>query len=734
MKKYNNGELEEHYKKAEQADHAVYAEMRSNALLVSGDHYKKTGDLFRDRFRETSAPQDQKLRLVRNHVGSIVKAYTNSIVSASPSVRVQPFNPSEMQDVASAQLNQSVWQAAMYKHKLSQRFSEWCENFVTFGEVVLYLRWDQNRGDFLGYEQAVDEMGNPLFQTPDGQMVPMPQDPLTGEMFEPAKSNKAVFEGDIAIETVCPFNLLRDPNAESIAESPWVIIRKMVPLDEAKKMIAHLPEQEREDKGKYIQESSETTYKVFDANRGEYIDGKGQVMIKTHLFRPCAAYPEGYYYVRTAQGILFEGPLPFGIWPLVFQTFDKIPTTARGRSIIKQLRPYAAEINRCASSIATHQLVLGDDKVFTQYNAKISKGIQLPGLRHYTVNGNPPTIVQGRDGSQFFAYLSATIEEMYQVAGVSQLLEDKGQTQDPQAMMYQSLKQKRVFTLYAERFESFLCDFCELFLSMARAYYPDSKTIKAIGRNEIVNIAEWKATSPKDYRIKVEPMSQDLDSMFGRLLNLQYIMQYLGKDLGDDVKGKVIRALPFLNTEEIFDDLTVDEDNVKADLLSLDRGEIVEPDDADDAELYIKRLRHRMKKADFRYLPPHVQRNYMNLIEQYKEIQAMQAQKLKEAQESLIPASGPLAKCDLYVSKANGKGTERAVMPADALMWLKKRLDEQGLTQDVLQQFAVQDAVDMAQMAGFTGMEPQDPGMMPQEGMDTQLPVPSDFGDQGPLM
>lgn len=729
MKKYTNDELEEHYRQAESCDSHIFAEMRSNILLVSGDHYRKTGELFKDRFKDVRAPQEMKLRLVKNHVQAIVKIYINSITSYAPSVRVLPFNQNELQDIKAADLNQAAWVDIKHRHKFRQKTREYVEDFVEFGEVCGKVIWDPMKGQFLGYEQAVDEEGYPLYTGPDGQPTRDPisyiQDPIPQELQnEPLSSGKPVFEGDLCIESVAPFNLLRDPNAESIDASPWLIIRKMRQINDVKKMVETIPDpEERERKLSYIHESGETTYKVFDGNKGEYVDGKGQVMLKEHYIRPCPDYPQGYFYIRTQAGVLFEGDLPFGIFPIVHETMDKIQTSARGRSIIKHLRPYQAEINRCASEIATTQITLGADKIITQYGSKITKGISHPGLRHYQVSGNPPTVIPGRSGEQYFQYLQAQIDEMYQAALLTDMMAEKSSVQDPMAMLYQSLRQKKVFSLYSDKIESFLCELSELCLKTARCYYPDSKIIRAVGRSEAVNIAEFKNTSPNNYQIKVESVAEDIDSLMGKQINLQTVLQYLGKDLPDDVKGKLIRQLPFLNEEESFTDLTLNEDNVTADILALDRGEWVEPDPSDDHAFYIRRLRHRMKKNDFKFLDPQIQQMYQRNLDIHKALEAEQLKKIQEAQAGFIPSSGPMAKVDLYVPKANGKGTERAVMPTESLMWLKKRLDEQGLSQQVLQQFAQEDVVDVAaQLQGASTLPAQNLASPPGAGMPQMAP------------
>jgi hypothetical protein len=89
-------------------------------------------------------------------------------------------------------------------------------------------------------------------------------------------------------------------------------------------------------------------------------------MIKEYYFKPSSVYgPNGYFYITTEHGILFEGEIPFGVYPISYRGFKKIQTSARARSVVKVLRPYQYEINRAASKMVEHQLVHGDDKVIT---------------------------------------------------------------------------------------------------------------------------------------------------------------------------------------------------------------------------------------------------------------------------------------------------------------------------------------------------------------------------------
>lgn len=691
MPKYNIGKLNDLYRSAETCDKEIFAEMRSNLLLVSGEHYKKTSkDLF-ERLRNSKQPEQSKIRLVKNHTQVVMSEYKNQILSAAPWVTPLPHNENELQDQKSAELHKAVWQDARSRHKLKEKIRDWVEDFIDMGECAVKVFFDPNKGAFKGYKQALNEFGEPMFD----------------EFGQPISSKTPVFEGDVVFETILPFNLLRDPNSESMDESPYLIYRKMVPISELKKMVG-----DDQDKLELIQENSEQTFKVFDANKCEYVEQKDSVMVREYFYRPCVDYPNGYYYITIETGILFEGELPFGIFPIRHKTFDKVQTSCRGRSKIKHLRPVQAEINRAASSIAQTQITLGDDKVFTQNGSKITKGLNHPGLRHYNVTGSAPTIVQGRSGEQFFNYLLSQVKEIYQIGQVAELLEDKKHVQDPQAMLFANIRQKKRFSYYAEKFEDFLLDVCELYLETARHYFTPEKIVRAVGRREAINIEEFKAASKFDYRIKVEPVSDDIETMMGKQLNLQFILQYVGKNLDEETIGKIVRLMPFLNGEQLLDDLTIKYDNITNDILALDRGKQVPPHKYDDHPYVINKLVHRTKLADFAFLPQEVQYNYESKIAAHEELEAQKQKDLLEAQSGFIPSGGGISKVDMYetyTTSTGKKSQRRMVLPSEALLWLKNRLEKQGTSQDRLQDMNTQA---QAEIGNFLNqMQPQ--GMDP---------------------
>lgn len=653
-------ELNRIYSEAEQVDSELFSEQRSNLLLVAGDHYTKKNSKFWSRIRDSEdLTSEQKLRITKNHVQRITKLIVNQIVSHSPGVAIKPHNDSELSDQKAAELHSAVWQDIKWRHRMKEKVRQWAEDYVHLGECFVKVFWDPSAGKLVGYEPEVDpETGMPIV------------DPMT---MQPVQSNRPVFSGDLVFERIHAFNLMRSPEAKSFAESPVLIYRKMVDIEDLKAMV------QEPEKQKLIEADNHDTFTVFDANSSSYKQVKNQTMVREYYYRPGPQFPNGYYFIATAHGILFEGELPLGHFPIKHVGFDEIPTSPRSRSIIKVLRPYQAEINRASSQMATHQVTLGSDKLLIQDGSKLVHGGTLPGIRAIKYSGAKPEILAGRTGDQYLNYITQTIQEMYQAANLDyEEAEITGQM-DAYTLLFRSMRQKKKFSIHGEKFELFLIDIAYSALTLSKAYMRPDAIVRAVGRREFINIAEFKSSDDLGYQIMIEPAGEDIESKLGRALTMQQVLQYVGQSLGKEDIGRMIRSMPYMNTEEAYTDLTLDYDNARNDVLALDRGEYRPANILDNHEYLIKRLIHRMKQADFQQLPDAIKMLYERKKQEHEEALADQKRKILAAQADLIPSGGYLVTCDLYLTDPKDPTkTRRARIPYESLTWLIKRLEDQG--------------------------------------------------------
>lgn len=662
-RRFTIGQLNEMYHLADNADSQLFQEMRSNVLLTAGDQYFRKGLRDWTRYRSTiNNNEDVRIKVTKNHLSVIVKRYVNSITTYTPGIHVQPKNQAEIHDQKKAELHQAIWSDARARHDVDNLFTELCNDFVEIGECHLYIYWDPNKGPLTGYEPMLDDMGHPMM---DELGQPMPN------------RAKPVAAGDFCFDRIYGFNILRQPEAESFEQSEYMIVRKMASINNLKKVYAKDP-----DKLAFIQQSGNRTFRIFDGVTGAFRDAREtECMLRCFYWRPCVSLPRGWYSISTEMGILEEGELPFGVWPLVSQRLEQIATTPRGRSIIKQLRPYQAEINRAGSKIAEHQITLGDDKLVFQGNAKISSGGFLPGVRGVSVNGAQPIHLPGRTGEQYFQYVNDMIGELYRVADLeyNELSSESGQT-DPYTLLFKSASQRKRFRRYTDRFSYFQKKAVETYFKLAKKYMPEDQVILAIGKTEQVNIAEFKTSDEAGWHLQIEPSNDDVETRLGKQIIMSQILQYAGGQIPPEAIGQVIRAMPYANVEQAVDTLTLNYDSSQNLILALDRGEAPYLSQYDDPVYIMSRLTGRMRKSDFRFLPQEVQAAYAQVMQQYAQLEAQKRQQVDMANAGMIPDTGPMVKADVYTQDPSDPSkVTRATIPQDALQWLIDRLAKQGV-------------------------------------------------------
>ncbi len=679
------------FRKSEDADRQMFAEMRSNILMVAGEHYSKKNNRFWNRLRDSRLLNvNKKLRLTKNHVQRITKIYRNNLLKYTPGVMIAPQIDTEIQDVKSAELHQAVWKHIKKQTKFKKKVSKFAKSFIDIGEVATKIFYDETRGKLIGYGPKLDEEGNQLEQ---GHQVDMMGIPIPGTGQPIPDKSKPVFSGELVMEPIYAFNLLRDPDAKSIDDSKFLCIRKMIGYNE---LLAKIEDQDIKDK---IEKSKDETFLVFDGANGKYEQSKNQVVLREFYFRPCPEYPKGYFYIATKEVIIWQGELPGGVFPICWEGFDEVETTPRKRSLIKQLRPYQAEINRAGSQAATHQVTLGDDKLIVNNSAKVAHGGMLPGVRVIKTNSVGANggihVLPGRAGEQFLGYISGQIDEMYMVANIDEEQKKKSDgSMDVWGTLYGSIRNKKEFSLYSDCFEGFLSEVCKTSLELARYHYPDTEIVQMIGKKELVNMPEFKDSTDLEYKIEIEPSTDDAESIMGRQMMINHALQFVGGQMEREDIGKMLKESPIGNFNKAFDDFTVDYDNAQNDILQLERGEMPLLNQYENIEYKIRSITHRMKQADFDFLQPQIQQGFQGFLQQCEMVEAEKVAKIQRAQSGFIPEGGGMI-------TINGiKDLEGNVMrvPYSSLEWLVTKLTEQGTVQNKIEAQNQGAVADMSQM------------------------------------
>lgn len=662
-------DLNERYFDGDSCDQEIFSEMRSNILLVAGDHYQRRQSSFYKRIRDSrELSHEQKMRLTKNHIQKIAKTYVNNILAPNPGVGFSPKIEGDLHQDKICDLEHSLWRDGFQRYGIDDLIDDWGDSFIQTGEVITKIFYDDKMGTLKGYKPQIDPESGEMALDEVGQPI--------------ADEGSPVYSGAFVFEEVYGFNLLRPSECKDIRKAEWLCIRKMT---SKKALMGKFKDPEIQ---KFIVPAADETFVIFDGALGGYKRTKNQVMVREYYFRPGFKYAQGYYFITTKEGILAQGKLPGGIFPIVVMPADKVPTTPRGRSPVRIMRPYQAEINRSASKIAEHQVTLGDDKLLIQNGTKVSPGVGLPGVRALNFTGMTPVILPGRDGSQYLNYMLSQVKELYEVMNVAEDSQEMPGQLDPYTLLFRSARQKKKFQRYTKRFEKFLIEVVKIYLRLAKIHLSDEDLICAFGKKEQVNIPEYRQSSDLDFDIKVEAQSDDVETKLGKQLILNHVLQYVGPQLKPEDIGKIYRAMPYADADESFDDLTIDYDCATNEILALDRGETPPVSESDNHPYSAKRILKRMRQPDFKFLSPQIQGNYQQKLQVHQQIDAFQKMQISRAEQGFIPTSGLLVPVDMYAqdpSDPTGVKTRRARLPQDALEWLMKQLEVQGTATQELQ-------------------------------------------------
>lgn len=641
MPKFTLQKLNDMYEGGKRADSALFSEQRTNILLKNGDHYtKKYNAIYSELRNKGTVSKDQKIRLTKNHIHRIVNTFENAILEGNPSVTAVPFNETELHDVKVASMNNSVLGWVRDSNSWDKKQDNFVSDFNTIGECFAKIRFDYTKGPVV----AVNENG------------------------EKQRS------GEFVIDRVLGFDLKRDPNSRSFDETKWWIHEQMMEVDEFKRLI----EKVAPDKLNQVKPDMLKTLKIFDVNTGSYRDAKDQVLVKELYYKADDEYDDGIYCMFTDTIKVVETPIPFGIYPIVGAGFDEQTTSPRSTSIIKVCRPYQVEINRAGSKMAEHQITLGDDKVYIQKGTKLTNGGYIHGVRALQVSGKEPVIQAGRSGAQYLEYQLSQISEMYQSVDLAFILEDKQVLGDPYQLLFRTMKDKKRFVKYVTKYERFELDVFKTVLKMSKHYLGPGHVIRVMGREEAVNIPEFKKMSENGFEIKVIPQSGDVETKFGKILGVTQVLQYSSGQMTPDQIGTLIKELPFGNKSKIFSAMTLNTENAENDILAMDRGEFIPANKYDDHQFMINALINRIKKADFRFMNPEVQQMYLVKLQQHEQFFEQQKQALAQGNAGQVPMGGFLVTVNASRFNPAANRVERIKLPSDAIQWITEKIDQQG--------------------------------------------------------
>jgi hypothetical protein len=666
----------------------MFREHRTNAMLFNGNHYGKKTEQFDRQYQQQRGKYDtQAIRITENHLNKIISMRASALKALVPDVTVRPKNFGEFGDQKRADLHKAVledWKdQSGFREEEVRMIKEW----MIYGEIAVKVFWDDSEGrrlpDILVSEieaefDEIDEEGV------EGVEITIDEDDI--------KTKRITrFEGRVTAEIIYPFDLIRDPSAESFKKAEWVCVKKLVDPEFLKRHF-----KKGDPRRRAVMEKSNDKYNTFRVN-GEYTKTEGKTLIKEFFFKPSHRYPDGYFYIvagAESDTVLFEGPLPGGIFPIEVLGYDEISTSPRYASLIRHLRPNQLQVNLLKSKSVQTILTSGMDRIFINKGSKLSKPLKgSDGVSVYEYTGTPPITEQGRVGEQFINVINMNIDQMYQKGNVQEAFEQQNKQVDAHTALFQSARQKATYNDYVCKYENFLKNVYMKVLKLSKMYMKDEALVYIAGSDEQINVPEYKTMNDLGYEIAAEAQSMDAESKLGRALDIQKVLQY-GANFDGAQLAALVKHMPYLNNEAVLETFPgyVDYQNALNDICRLDRGDqsVLNIRRYENHDAMISALTARSKKPDFEFLSDGVKQLYALKIQAHEQIKVQQIQEARAIESDFIPTGGVLMKIEgmrrnAGISSRGQPKTEPVRLPQEAIQWLLERLQQQGLQLEILE-------------------------------------------------
>lgn len=725
------GVLEDMRERGFRKDEPHFSEQRINSQLVSGLHFTHQNMELPSHVYIDDASGGTEVEIAVNYLGKYSRIKQNKLVMHAPMVRVVSKSDDERVDRKASELAQRVWEDIVYRHEFRRLIKLWAYDYVVLGECIARISWDRDRGTLegvvnkskdsagMGYDEGFRLHGT------DGGVVggTYPSD------MEPVSNVVGVFSGDLSIERVEPWNLIRPEECKDIKDAEWLCIDRYMHINTVRNWFNNDP-----DKRAKIFAGGDDAYNshyMYDLSNGFHQVNR-HVRVSELYYRPCSDFPRGYYVYFTNNCILFEGELPLGEFPIVYRGQLSSVGNCRHHSIIRDAKPVQAEINRCVGKAIQHSLTLGDDKIFMPQGSKISDKIQEPGSRvllYASQLQQQPVVIEGRTGIQHMDHAERFVSLLKDIFDErdpgDQSGGGRGLGQDPMAMLFASYQEQERNSFYGSEFEQFLVKTCEGILKFARSFYTDRQLLSALGDNEYAAVEDFRGHALRD-TVEVAPISDSANSVFGKQRAFELALQYASSQLPPKDIGLILQGMPLGNKDVAFQSLNLDHQIADGLLRNLDNGRDVPIDPlGEDLQFMVKTLTTQIKLPGFKQKSWEVRELYKKKLYEYQQIMAEQQSREMELNMKSIPTDGPLVKISgLHVENPAGgsKTTVPARLPLRSLYWLMDRLKQRGISQEQLM------GLDMASREQVLRMASQ----MASGGGTQQLPPAMEGGSLPP--
>jgi len=338
---------------------------------------------------------------------------------------------------------------------------------------------------------------------------------------------------------------------------------------------------------------------------------KDHAIVKEYWERPSKKFPKGRLIIVSGGKLLYQGPLPYPVGEdnkpaLPFTKVDCIKRAGVfwGKTVCERLIPiqrrYNALRNRKAEYLnraAIGQWLVEDGSVDEEI---FEQEAGAPGAVHIYQRGfNVPKLADTPNLPNAFETEEASLlQEFSMISGVSEISRQSHAPPGVKSGVALSIALEQDDTRLsttAANIERFLIDNGKQWLRMYKAFVNGVRTLRIIGRNNVVELLDWTASDIRSDDVVIEAFSALAESpaqrrqlVFDLLESGLFINPETGQ-IDKETRNKILEIIEFGNWEAIDDDDELHISKAERENREMQQGALPTPVNYDDHVLHISR-------------------------------------------------------------------------------------------------------------------------------------------------
>jgi hypothetical protein len=583
-----------------------------------------------------SGRSPQKSKIHTNLILPTVQNRLSRLCKNPPRYDVRP-NSNSQEDKDAARLTTKVIQSTLEKEKANEKRLDAYMWMQQAGHSFIQVCWDKTKGR----------------EMPD--------------LDESGETKGVEYEGDIALDVVSPLEIFIDPLAKTIDEASWIIKAKVRKLTYFRDHYGERGELVKEE-GPWLL-STQNLLRINNMSSKQNPGGSEQQMKNAaielaYYEKKSKKHPNGRMIV-VANGVLLEyKDLPCGEIPFVKFDDVKIGGKFYSESIVTHMRPIQDQYNRnlrkkaeflnkgltlkyiAAKGHGLHQESLNDTTEVLEYNP--------------AVNGEAPKPVTPPQLPQYVYQDGDTLkQDINQVSGINEASSGQMPSATIPAIGMQLLveQDETRIGIVTESNENSWAQVGALIAKYANRYYKLPRYLKESGQNGEYYVQEFTGQDLRNHfdvvvvRGSTLPGSKVLRRQ--ELLNL-YNQGMLGDPMDPSLRSKVLGALEFGDVQEVWEDQTVDMQQIKRSIEEIEQGIIPMVHEDDNHQMHFEHKNRLRKTQKFMQYPPDIQQIFLNDLETHKMFMAppMMGPEMGMGPEGMPPGP-PMGEEDMPVDMGN---------------------------------------------------------------------------------